>query len=179
MRLHKEIDLFALAEIYVISRDSLGELEKAAALGSDSYVPALFSNTKARIRYEYSGYILATLLPVLETEYQIKLTGSEPEFTNVFSKVSGVWNVILTDIEKDAYADKLDPALFFADKLQASYETFNATSAPGVGEIMLNGVRFLRAGLMQTATDKISILVIDIPMGKRSEEKPRLVSGRS
>ena len=41
-----------------------------------------------------------------------------------------------------------------------SYEDFNERKAPGIGDIMQNGIRFLRAGLMQLTPEKVAILVI-------------------
>lgn len=137
----------AIAELHVIPLASLTELDKAAVMGT--YTTALQIERKAFITYQYSGWILATLLPVLESNYEINLMNSEKERARNLSKSVGGTQFIFTQTEKDAYADRLDPSLFASDTLRKAFEEFNITEAPGIGEIMQDGIRFLRAGLQQ------------------------------
>jgi hypothetical protein len=150
----------AIAEFYVVPRSQVAALENAASAGYESYIPTLLEANVARIQYQYSGWVLATLLQVLPNDFQINLMNSEKQLALALTELTEATHIVMTVAEKDAYAEKLDPALFSPEKLEKAYEDFNETKAPGIGEIMQNGIRFLRAGLMQLTPETVAILVI-------------------
>ena len=150
----------AIAEFYVVPRSQVAKLQKAASSGYESYIPTLLEANVARIQYNYSGWVIATLLQVLRRDFQIDLLDAEKELSAALSKLTEATHIVMTVAEKDTYAEKLDPALFSPEKLEKAYEDFNETKAPGIGEIMQNGIRFLRAGLMQLTPETVAILVI-------------------
>ena len=110
--------------------------------------------------FRYSGRVLGTLLPVLDSNYGIHLMNSERDLAAKLSRSMENSQFIFTDNERDLYLKRLDPALFSSSELQTAWEEFNATKADGIGEIMLDGIRFLRAGLQQITPETVSVLTI-------------------
>jgi hypothetical protein len=150
--------LSSIAELHIVPTSSLVDLEKAAKEGT--YPSVLLAKRMGVIVFQYSGWILATLLPVLDSNYGIRLMNSEKGLATKLSSSVGNSQFIFMQNERDLYDERLDPALFSSSELQRVFEEFNATQADGVGEIMLDGIRFLRAGLQQITPETVTVLTI-------------------
>jgi len=150
--------LSAIAELHIIPFSLLTELDAAAT--PSEYVATLTTKRRGFLQYSYSGWVLATLLPVLQTEYQIDPMGSEKERSRAYSLKMGDTQFIFTASERDMYVDRLAPSSFAPGDLRKNFEEFNATEVPGVEEPMQNGIRFLRAGLEQMGVHEVVLLTI-------------------
>ena len=148
----------AIASFTKLPKTSLDGLRQATAQGKfDSF---LQQHGKSVADYEYSGYILATLLPYLD-EQQIQLMKSEhDELATFLSQTLQATCFVFTDAHRQAYAGKLAPESFSEQKLCDYYNEFNATDESDAGQPMLDGVRAFRQSL--SALDDGSVIVFSI-----------------
>jgi hypothetical protein len=148
----------AVASFTKLPKTSLDGLRQATAQGGfDRY---LQQHGKSVADYEWSGYILATLLPYLD-EQQIQLMNSEhEELASFLSQTLQATCFVFTDAHRQAYVGKLSPESFSAQKLGDYYNEFNATAEPDAGQPMLDGIRALRQSL--SALDGDSVIVFCI-----------------
>jgi len=110
--------------------------------------------------YEWSGFILATLLPYLE-EQQIQLMKSEHDDLATFlSQSLQATCFIFTDAHRLAYVSKLDSQSFSEEKLGEYYNELNATDDPDAGQPMLDGIRALRKSLSALNAESVVVLCI-------------------
>ena len=111
-------------------------------------------------QYEWSGYVLATLLPYLAKEHQIDLMKSEHRELSAFlAQAREATYFIFTTAHKQAYLAKLD-GQFSEEKLRDYYNKFNASNEAEVGKPMLDGVDALKQSL--SALDEGSVIVLSI-----------------
>jgi len=148
----------AIATVSIVPISLLPELGQAAASGT--YQKKLQEVSTSSSTFRFSGFVLVTLLPVLEANYGIRLMGSYRELAQNLSRACGDTQVLLTDAERASALVLLDTAKFSAEKLQKEYEEFNATPAKGIGEPMLGGIQFLRNALEIVSPETVAILKI-------------------
>ena len=148
----------AIASFTKLPKTSLDGLREATAQGGfDRY---LHQHGKSVTDYEWSGFILATLLPYLD-EQQIQLMKSEHDDLSTFlSQTLQATCFIFTDTHRQAYVAKLAPESFPEQKLREYYNEFNATDEPDAGQPMLDGIRAFRQSL--SAVDDGSVIVFSI-----------------
>ena len=148
----------AIASFTKIPKASLDGLRQATAQGGfDKY---LEQHGTSVADYEWSGYVLATLLPYLD-EQQIQLMKSEyDELASFLSETLQATCFIFTDTHRQAYVDRLAPESFSAQTLCDYYNEFNATDEPSAGQPMLDGIRAFRQSL--SALDDASVIVFCI-----------------
>jgi hypothetical protein len=110
--------------------------------------------------YDWSGYVLATLLPYLD-ERGIKLMKSPySALTNDLCKTRGATIFIFTPEHKDAYLSRLSPEQYSADELRDYFNKFNATKEAEIGQAMLDGIASIRESL--ASLDAASVIVFSI-----------------
>jgi hypothetical protein len=148
----------AIASFTKLPKTSLEGLRQATAQGGfDRY---LQQHGDSVADYEWSGFILATLLPYLD-EQQIQLMNSEhDELATFLSETLQATCFIFTDAHRQAYVGKLAPESFSAQKLGEYYNEFNATDEPDSGQSMLDGIRAFQQSL--SALDGDSVIVFCI-----------------
>lgn len=145
----------AIASFTKIPKSSLEGLRQATTQGSfDTF---LQQHGKPVADYEWSGFILATLLPYLDQQ-QIRLMKSEyDELATFLSQTLQATCFIFTDAHREAYAGRLAPESFSEQKLCDYYNEFNASAEPDAGQPMLDGIRAFRRSL--NALDGDSVIV--------------------
>src|SRR4051812_6719413 len=110
--------------------------------------------------YEWSGFILATLLPYLD-EQQIHLMKSEhDELATFLSQSLQATCFIFTDAHRQAYASRLEPPSFSEQTLGDYYNEFNATDEPDAGKPMLDGIRAFQQSLSAVDADSVIVFCI-------------------
>jgi hypothetical protein len=147
----------AIGKFQIIPAELLPGLE--AEIRGTELIAEIDRKEALSIEYGYDGWVLATLLPVLATDYGINLMDADRSLSKKLSERSGITVFVFTPKERDL-SGKLDPALFESLKLQSSYEAFNDVNADGVGEAMIAGITFLRSGLEAVTAETIGILAI-------------------
>jgi hypothetical protein len=148
----------ASASFDKLPKTSLAALRQAAAQGE--FNRFLEEHGKSVADYEWSGFILATLLPYLD-EQQIQLMNSEHDDLSTFlSETLQATCFIFTDAHRQAYASRLAPGSFSEQALCDYYNEFNATHEPNMGQPMLAGIRAFQESL--SAVDANSVIVFCI-----------------
>jgi hypothetical protein len=113
---------------------------------------------KSAATYQWSGYVLATLLPYLD-EQEIKLMDSPYDaLTTQLSEELGATIFIFTPAHKEAYHDKLSPSKFSSDKLRDYFNDFNATEETEIGQAMLDGISAIQQSLATLDSDSVILL---------------------
>jgi hypothetical protein len=148
----------AIASFTKLPKTSLDGLRQSATQGS--FHGFLQQHGKPVADYEWSGFILATLLPYLD-EKQIQLMSSEhDELATFLSQRLQATCFIFTDAHRQAYVTRLAPDSFSEEKLGAYYNEFNATDEPDAGKPMLESIRAFQQSL--SALDGDSVIVFCI-----------------
>ena len=110
--------------------------------------------------YDWSGYVLATLLPYLD-EQGIDLIKSEyDDLSRFLSEKRESTCFILTNAQKEKYVGQLESASFGEDALRDYYNEFNATEESEIGKAMLDGITSIRESL--ESIDDSSIVLLNI-----------------
>ena len=110
--------------------------------------------------YDWSGYVIATLLPYLD-ERGIKLMKSPyEELTNQLCKERGATIFIFTPAHKDAYLARLVPSQFSTDEMRDYFNKFNATKEADIGDAMMDGITCIHQSLSSLDDDSVVILNI-------------------
>ena len=111
--------------------------------------------------YNYSGYVITTLLPYLD-ERGIQLGHSSYDvLVPELYREHGSSLLFLTPAHRDAYLPRLSSEEFSEAELQAFYNDFNACAeGPEVGEAMLAGVAALRQSLASLDADSVIVCTI-------------------
>jgi len=147
----------AIGSFYLIRSEGLPRLE--AATSATELFASLERMQTTSMDYGYSGWVLTTLLPILKTDYGIDLMQGEPNIATALSRCSE-GTVFLFTLNKRPLAEKLGSASFQPEELQAKYEAFNRTKADGIGQVMIEGIKFLRSGIEQVGPETIGILSV-------------------
>jgi hypothetical protein len=148
----------AIASFIKLPRTSLDALRQATAQGG--FDRFLQEHGSSVADYDWSGYILGTLLPYLD-EQKIQLMKSEhDELAAFLSQSLQATCFIFTDAHRQAYVGGLAPEAFSPQKLRDYYNEFNATDEPDAEQPMLDGIRALRQSL--STLDDGSVIVFRI-----------------
>jgi len=148
-----------IAEMHIVPRTALSELTEAST-DPKRYMDTLKQVSQGAFLYRYSGSVLFTLLPVLQSEYNIDLTKSELPLANQLTQATGATYIVILTTQEKMYSEQLQGDNFDASKLRTSFEAFNRVDVPEAGEFMLDGIRFLKAGLDKLSEDSVAILHI-------------------
>ena len=148
----------AIASFTKIPRTSLDGLRQAVAKGDFENFSQ--QHGKSVTDYEWSGFILATLLLYLAGQ-QIQLMKSEyDELATFLSQGLQATCFIFTNTHREAYIDKLTPESFSEQKLCDYFNEFNASAEPDAGRPMLDGIRALRESLRTLDADSVIVFCI-------------------
>ena len=125
----------------------------------DTFHDYLKQHGRVVANYEWSGYVLATLVVYLEKERSVDLMKSEfDELSSFLSEARAGTYFIFTDSHK-AFLPQLE-AEFSEQELCDYYNKFNATEEPDAGVPMVDGVRAFRDSL--STVDSASVVVLGI-----------------
>jgi hypothetical protein len=157
----------AVASFVLLPKSALPELREAATprkgfFGGvkDRFHDFLRSRGREATSYDWSGYVLATLLPFLE-ERGVDLMKSEyDELSSHLSKERKITCFIFTSAHRRAYLAKLSPESFSEAELRDYCNEFNASSEPEAGKPMLDGVRAIQESLRQLDEESVVLLYI-------------------
>jgi hypothetical protein len=159
----------AIASFILLPKSALPELRKAAVpkkrfffFGALKYRFRDFLRTRGRevASYDWSGYVIATVLPYLE-ERGIDLMKSEyDELSSHLSKAQQSTCFILTPAHQQAYLARLSPELYAEAELRDYANEFNGSSEAGAGKPMLDGIRAIRDSLRQLDDDSVILIHI-------------------
>jgi len=149
----------AIASFIKVPALVLEGLRHAAVGGSDH--DFLIANGREVAEYQWSGYVLATLLPYLQEKHQIDLMESEyNELAAFLTNTTGATHFIFTPGHRTAFLNRLEPALFSEEEMRQYFNEFNATSEQEMGRAMLDGVNALHQSLLRI--EEGSVVVFNI-----------------
>jgi hypothetical protein len=157
----------ALGEAFVLDEAALSVVRDAATpkkrplrSAVDEFWDVLQRESSSQLSYQWSGYVLATLLTYLD-ERGVHLMNSEHDETSTYlSEIRGGSVFVLTREQRDLYFERLDADRFDGADLRRYYEEFNETDGDGVEEPMLSGIGFLRDTLAALDGGTVAVLVV-------------------
>lgn len=156
----------AIASFILMPRSAIDGLRDAATpkkrwfgKPKDMYYDFLAQHGRAVAQYEWSGYILATLLPYLQEQHIDLMHSDFDELSTYLTQKRGATHFIFTDAHKKAFLTKLG-GQFSEDALRDYYNEFNETQEPTAGKPMLDGIRAMRQSVI--AMDGDSVIVFSI-----------------
>lgn len=157
----------AIASFVKLPKTALEGLRQAAVpkkrlFGTprDHYLDYLQQYGQQVAAYQWSGFVLATLLPYLEEQHQITLMDSEyDELGNFLTDSRKATHFIFTDAHKRVFLTKLD-GQFSEQAMRDYFRRFNETDEPDAGKWMLDGIRAFRQSLI--TLDESSVIVFGI-----------------
>ena len=134
----------------------------------ESCLPELQSNFDGTIEthgesvadYDWSGYVLATLLPFLAEKKIDLMKGGYDEFAMALSQKRGATIFIFSSAQRDAYLERLLPEYYTVDSLRDYFNSFNETDEPEIGEAMMDGIVAIRESLASLDTRSVILLSI-------------------
>jgi hypothetical protein len=111
--------------------------------------------------YNWSGFVLATLLPYLQENHQIDLMKSEyDELASFLTQARNATHFIFTEAQRSAFMNRLDVRLFSETDLRNYFNEFNETNDQEVGRAMLDGVVALQQSLSQLDSGSVIVFII-------------------
>lgn len=158
----------AIASFIKFPKKSLEGLREAAVPKKrflfkprDMYGDYLQKYGKEVVAYEWSGYVLGTLLPYLQEECQIDLMKSEfDELSGFLSESRGNTIFIFTVTHKQDCLEKLTQE-FSESTLRDYYNEFNETDEPEIGLAMIDGIKAFRESLEHVDNDSVILFSIE------------------
>jgi hypothetical protein len=153
----------AIASFILLPRAALSELRDTTVAKEDVTYRKILDQAGHEVAdYQWSGYVLATLLCCLKENHRIDLLRSpHDELAGLLTQARGSTHVIFTKEHKDAYLDKVDPSSLSVEKLRDYYNKFNNVDEPDAGMPMLDGVRAIQQSLAQLDDSSVILLVIE------------------
>jgi hypothetical protein len=148
-----------IAEMHIVPRTALSAITEAST-DPKRYMDTLAQVSQGSFLYRYSGSVLITLLPVLQMDYNIDLMKSEQSLANQLAQATGATYIVILTTQEKTYSEQLQGDNFEASKLRTSFEAFNRVDVPEAGEFMLDGIRFLKAGLDKLSEDSVAVLCV-------------------
>ena len=134
----------AIASFIRLPKASLDEFRQATAQGG--YDRFLRQHGEKAADYQWSGFVLATLLPYLEERHQVRLMKSEHDALATFlTQNRRATHFIFTDAHRHAYLDRLAPESFSESELCAYYNEFSASGESEAGRPMLDEISSVAA----------------------------------
>jgi hypothetical protein len=145
----------SIASFTLLAKSALTELQSAAVpkktwFGKvkDGYLDFLRTKGTEAARYQYSGYVLGTLLPYLKQKRQIDLMHSEhDEIVAYLTKARSATHFFLTNRHRASYQSALAPDGFSQKELADYYNEFNQAKEDGAGLPMIEGIRAIHSSL--------------------------------
>ena len=126
----------------------------------DVYHDYLRQHGQTAANFNWSGYLLATLLVCLQKQHQIDLMKSEfDELSTFLTKSRGATHFIFTNTHTQNYLAKLSGD-FSEQALCEFYNQFNDSAETEAGKPMLDGVNAFQDSLNQL--DDSSVIIFSI-----------------
>lgn len=158
----------AIASFNLLPVTALDGLRKSAVPkkrifggSKDTYWDYLRRNGREVVNYQWSGYVLGTLLCCLKDDYQVDLMRSSyDDLATFLTKARRATHFILSPEHKASYLERLNSSVFTTESLRDSYNAFNATNGPDAGNPMLDGVHAIRESLAGLNEKSVVVLVI-------------------
>ena len=125
----------------------------------DVFHAYLEKHGKEVAQYDWSGYILATLLPFLD-EHDIQLMNSEEDELSTFLCQARQASCFILTRSHKRYLDRLTPDTFSEEVLRKYYNEFNETSEDEIGKAMLDGVASFRQSLESIDDDSVVLFMV-------------------
>lgn len=127
----------------------------------DGFPSALAKHGRALEVFEYSGYLLATLLVYLDEKHGIDLMHSRhDEVASAITQARGSTFFILGE-EHLSLAGKLLGIRASVDELAGYFNAFNESQeGPEIGEAMRDGIRFLDRALEAVTPGSVVLLAL-------------------
>lgn len=157
----------AIGSFILLPKSALPELREAATpkksfFGGvkDLFHDFLRSRGREATSYDWSGYVLATVLPFLD-ERGVDLMKSEyGDLSSQLSKERKSTCFLFTPAHKQAYLPQLSPDSYSEAELRDYYNEFNGSSEAEAGKPMLDGIRAIHDSLRQLDEDSVILLHI-------------------
>jgi hypothetical protein len=111
--------------------------------------------------YDWSGYVLATLLPYLQERGIDLMKSPYDALTTQLCKARGATIFIFTPAHKAAYSLRLSPEQYSADELRDYFNEFNATNESEIGLALLEGIVAIRESLASLDADSVIVFSIE------------------
>ena len=158
----------AIASFILLPKASLDGLRAAAKpqkrlfrAPKDTYWDYLREAGREAAGYQWSGYVLATLLAWLADERHVDLQSSEhDELSRYLSGERGSSHLIFSKEQRDKYLAQLDPSAASIEQLRDYYNKFNEVNEPDAGLPMMDGLRALQQA--PSAIDDASVVLLII-----------------
>ena len=157
----------AIARFTILSKEKLDGLRESAIpikrmIGKpvDKYWNFLNSNGEEICDYQWSGYVLATLLPYLAETHNVDLMGSDYDALSGFlSEIRSATHFIFTKAHKDSFLKKLEGE-YSEIELEKYFNEFNETNEEGIGKAMIDGIKAFHECLSRVDDDNVIIFSI-------------------
>lgn len=158
----------SIASFKKVNKAALEGLAKAATprrtfFGGtkDEYPNYLSANATDVARYEWSGFVLATLLPYLEERYGIDLMHSEHnDLADLLTNQRQATCFIFTDTHRANLLDRLKPEEYPIAEMRDYFNEFNASDEQEIGIAMRDGIKAIRDSLAQVDPQSVVLLSI-------------------
>jgi hypothetical protein len=147
----------AVGEIYILPSSSVERVREGVGAGTLDSV--LRKDSTGVVGYNWSGYVLATLLAYLEEQGVPLMNSDYDDVGTLVSQGRGVTSFVLEPAHR-RFLDVLDPGRYDPSALQSYYEEFNQTSANGVGQAMVDGIAMFRDALARIDERSVGLLII-------------------
>ena len=125
----------------------------------DTFHAVLGKNGREAAHYEWSGYVLATLLPFLEEQGVDLMKSEHVELSRYLSEKRQATCFIFTAAEK-RFLPQLRQELFSEAVLRDYFNEFNGTKESDIGKAMLDGIRAFHESLQSLDASSVIILII-------------------
>jgi hypothetical protein len=158
----------AVALFIKLPKAALDGLRKAAVpqkrfFGAprDNYHDYLRKHGERVVNYQWSGYVLSTLLPYLEEKHQIDLMKSEcDDLADFLTKTRGATYFILTNELRIKYADRLQSDSYSEQELRDYFNKFNESDEPEMGVAMLDGIKAFQQALSRIDESSVVVFIV-------------------
>jgi len=132
----------------------------------DSYANFLRQHGREVAQYEWSGFVMATLLVYLQERHGIDLMHSEyDDLARALTSERQATHFIFAESHKLVLLNQLKPQLLSEAELRDFFNEFNDASDDQVGTAMLDGVIALQECMSQV--DDQCVIVFSIAWGSR------------
>ena len=156
----------AIASFIQIPTSALAGIREAAVPkrglfggAKDTFHDVLRKNGREAARYEWSGNVLATLLPYLEEQGVDLMKSEHVELSDYISEKRQATCYILTAAEK-RFLPQLRRELFSEAVLRDYFNEFNGTEELNIGEAMIDGIRAFHESLQSLDGRSVIVLII-------------------
>lgn len=152
----------------MLRTDKLNGL-KDAAIPKRRFLRGLHDNYHSYIHKEgsnvaefnWNGYLIANLLCYLQERREIDMMHSEfDELASFLGEERKISAFFITTTHKSLYFDMLQPDSFSTSDLTEYYNNFNDASETNIGNGLLDGIKAIRASMLQL--DEASVVLLTI-----------------